>query len=105
MAQHYPIVIEREPQVKKSLERIGKYISKHYYMKSRKHFEYDSLYGKDIQFLSNAYIMDSRDDFIIVAGKYQLKDILHDFEGYEKEAALEVHYDHYGNINKVFFPL
>ena len=107
MAQHYQVDIEKEVEVKASLERIGKYIARFDFLKNLKNFERRTIYKKSIYFLPDTYLGEycKQGSFAIVVKPYDLKRTKKDWGEYWENACLEVHCNVSGNIVGVYYPM
>ena len=106
MAQHYPIDLDKEIEIKKSIQRIGKYIIKCPWLLKKKNFEEEIIYGKNIMFLSDEYKENEDEDFFVVTiSPYDLKRTKEEWGEFWKQANLECHFDRQGNIYKIYYPL
>jgi hypothetical protein len=104
MAQHYPVNLKKEIEVRKSIERIGRYIARNSYLRLRYQFEKDCVYKKDIMSLPKDYYA-TEDAFVVTIGPYKLKRTKEWWKDYWENANLECHFDKEGKINAVYYPL
>lgn len=105
MAQHYEVDLTKEPKVRASIQRIGKYIARFSFLRNKKDFEKRTIYRKEVMFLSDQYKMKDNDDFIVGISPYNLPNHKEEFGEYWKNADLEAHFDRGGNITVVYYPL
>lgn len=112
MAQHYKVDLEKEIEVKKSLERIGKYIYSSKWlihklatrMANNQPLPSQLIYTKEVQFLPKDYY-EKGDSFVIIIKPYDLKRTKKCWGEYWVHACLECHFGIIGNLKKVYYPL
>ncbi len=112
MAQHYPVNLDKEIEVKKSIERIGKYIAKSKWLmdklktriKNNQPLPSQSIYKKEVQFLGKGYY-EKGDSFVVTIRPYELKRTKEGWGDYWDKACLECHFSILGHIKKVYYPL
>lgn len=107
MAQHLIVDINKEPEIKESIERIGQCVVSSL-TERKKNFEQFKICDKIVDFLPDDYKIDkidSKDSFVLAIKPYNLKHTKREWGDYWKNACLECHFNKDGYIIAVFYPL